>query len=250
MIVLLLVGSLGGGVMVGGIVGAVMTGDWLYTVVWTIGMGVLVLSVCVAVPLLMGRRRTGSAGSPVRRRLGAIASLAVLVVGAAVAVAPAVSASASGRLDDMVTGSHQRLALDAIAAAAGNHEATDIDFYPSYVIAQVPTAVGSHHYDTWEFRSGRATDDGPEDSPPDSPSAVFDVRTAGIDRIPARVASAIRLSRITSPTALHVYVMRPIIGKHGDPQTTVSIHDARDGANIVYDLAGRVVDKTGSPFGS
>jgi hypothetical protein len=249
MIALRLLGALGAGVMIGGIVGVIMTADWVYTVVWTVGMGVLVLCVCVTVPRTLLRRRAGSAPAS-SAGPAVIAPLVVLVLAAGGALAPAVSAAASGRLDNMVTGHHQMLALDAIAAAAGNHDAVDIDFYPGYVIAQVPTSVGSTHYDTWEFRSGRATDDGPETIPPDAVHAAFDVRAAGIGRIPARVAAAIRLSRIAAPTEFHVYVMRAITGRRTAPQTTVSIHDARGGANIVYDLRGRVVEKTGSAFDS
>ncbi len=144
--------------MIGGIVAVAITGDELYTFVWVSGLGLAVIVLCT-MPILLRRRVTaGAAARPVRPAANRVllwgVPVAVLLAGGAAAVLPAAAVVASGATDDMITGSHQQLAMDAIAHAAGTTRLIDVDFYPGYVIAQVPRHAHPGDVDTGSTAPG------------------------------------------------------------------------------------------------
>ncbi|HEY4225111.1 MAG TPA: hypothetical protein VGM70_04810 [Pseudolysinimonas sp.] len=245
--VLRLLFALALGVMVGGFVGLALTGDWVYTVVSVVALAVAAL---LAVVLVAMRVRRGSGGASGRRRnLRWIATGVLVVIGLAAVLVPVIAALASGRLDNPVNGTHQKVAMSGIAAAAGTSTVTELDLFPDYVLADIVNPPGHRTVDEWTYQFGRAEDDGPEVVPPtDVAGASFDMKTIDMTHVVSDIAAAEKTAKMTSPSDVHLGIRRePDDGNA--PQVSVFLTDKYDDATVVFDLSGKILHRFGSVFG-
>ncbi len=244
--VLRLLFALALGVTVGGFVGLALTGDWIYTIVSVVALCVAVLLVIVLVTMRVRRR----GGAPVTRRrsLRWVATGVLVLIGLAVVLTPVIAALASGRLDNPVTGTHQKLAMTGIAAAAGTSAVTELDLFPGYVLADIVTPPGRSTVDEWIYQFGRATDTGPEVvQPQDIADASFDMKTVDMTQVVSDIAVAEKTADMMSPSDVHLGIRRePDDGNA--PQISVFLTDTYHDATVVFDLSGRILHRFGTAF--
>jgi hypothetical protein len=236
------------GVMAGGFIGAGVTGDWIYTIVAVIALAVAVLTGITLVILRTRSRSLGTSGSrsswPRSARWIAIAVLGVIGLGS-VAV-PVIVTTASGRLDDPITGTHQSLAMQGIASAAGTKKVTELDLYPGYVLADVVRSPGSSTIDEWVWQYGRASNTGPEVVPPENiAQASFDMTSIDMTQVLADVAKAKKLGKMPASAELHVGVRREP-DDNNELQVTVFQSTSGATATVVFDDLGQVLDRFGN----
>jgi hypothetical protein len=251
-LILIVVALLALGVLIGGIAGGIITGDWRYTIVWAVAMGVLVLCLVVAGTAYFRRAANGT-DQPISKLPGkARTIIAVVLVVAAGAVTLIPSAAAIGRIgtnQNMLTGAYQQQAVDAIATVVGSHELVDIDFYDSYVIAQAPTKPGADTSDSYQYRYGRAERLGPEQGAADTRTAEYDGREVDFALIPKLIKDAERRTKTQAPTSLHVFVMQPLDRKVGQaPTINVQVDDAYHSNQVDYTAQGTFLNGAGDAF--
>ena len=252
-VVLGFLGLLALGVLIGGVVGAIVTGDPNYTVVWVVGMGVLVLCLVIAGPLYARRAMNGSGPSTSRLSRPARTVIGIVLVLAGLVVALIPSAEAIGRIgtnQSFLTGPNQVRAVDALAQTIGNHELVDIDFYDGYVDAQAPTRPGADTTDNFEYRYGRVARLGAEPgSDGRTKVAEYDARQVDFALIPQLIKDAERRTKITSPTSIHVAVMQPLDSKIGQaPTINVDLEDGYRSDQLHYSPNGQFLDGVGDGF--
>lgn len=254
MIILVILGLLALGVMIGGIIGGLFTGDWRYTIVWAVAMCVVILWLVVGVMSWFGRALNGKDGSaPQRSRTLRLVVAAVIVVATCVVtLIPAFGTL--GRLgtdQSPLTGAYQKQDLDAVAAVVGNHELVDVDFYDDYIIVQAPTKPGANTTDDYQYRYGHAERLGAEGIQPErTRAAEYDGRAVDWAIIPKLVKDAERRAHITANfTTLHVSVMQSLDPRPGHaPTINVSVEDAYHDAFVMYSEKGKYLREQGSAF--
>jgi hypothetical protein len=251
-LILIIVGPLALGVMIGGIAGGIITGDWRYTVTWVVSMGVLVLCLLVVVNTLVGRSVKGTprTASRLPRGMRIAISLVLIVAAAVVTLVPSVGSIARiGTNQSFLTGARQQEAVDAIAKVVGTHELVDIDFYDGYVDAQAPTRPGADTEDNYEYRNGQASRLDPEQGANDTKTAEYDGRRVDFALIPKLIKDAERRVKTPSPTSLHVSVMQPLDTKVGQaPTINIEVDDAYHSNQVNYSPTGRFLDGVGDAF--
>jgi hypothetical protein len=142
---------------------------------------------------------------------------------------------------NMVTGNHQQLAIDEIAAVAGSHQFTSVYFYPDYVIVGALTAPGAGTTDSYQWRYGRAFRDGPElIQPSDLGAELFDASRLDFSVIGEVAADAVGRSRITGVDSVTVSVRRSGL-ESTEPVISVSVSGDYDSAYLTYGFDGRVI---------
>jgi hypothetical protein len=238
--------------MIGGIAGGILTGDWHYTLTWAAAMGVLVLCLVFGGTAYVRRAVKGDDKRVSRLSRPAQITIAIVLVVIPGAVALIPSAGAIGRIgtnQNMLTGTYQQQAVDAIAKVVGTHELVDIDFYDSYVIAQAPSKPGADTTDNYQYRYGQAERLGPEQGPADTKTAQYDGRQVNFALIPKLIKDAERRSKTSSPTSLHVFVMQPLDRKVGQPPTiNIEVDDAYHSNQVHYSAQGTFLDGVGDGF--
>ncbi|MDQ1545720.1 MAG: hypothetical protein QOH69_624 [Actinomycetota bacterium] len=252
MLILLVIGLLALGVMIGGIAGGIITGDWWYTLVWTVAMGVLVLYLVFAGTTYFRRAAKGTDRPVSKLPRPAQLAIAVMLVVAAAGTTLIPSAAAVGRIgtnQNMLTGAYQQEAVDAIAKVVGTHELVDIDFYDSYVIAQAPTKPGADTSDDYQYRYGRAERLGPEQGAADTKTAEYDGRKVDFALIPKLIKDAERRTKTSTPTSLHVFVMQQLDRKAGQaPTINIQVDDAYHSNQVDYTAQGKFLNGVGDAF--
>jgi hypothetical protein len=238
------------GVLIGGAIAQLVTGDWEYILVWAIALGVAVLTGLVVITGFT-RSVVGDAGktrAPAPRWQWIVAAL-LLLLGLGGAVAPAAAALASGRLDAPLTGTHQGLAVSGIASAAGTSTVTELDFYPDFVLADVVNPPDHRTIDEWTYQFGRAANTGPEAvQPRNIPDQSFDMRSIDLAQVIADIPIAEKTAHIASPTDVHVGIRRDAENDGNKPTVSVFLTDKYHDATIVFDLSGVVLHRLGSAF--
>lgn len=249
-ILLRLLLALGLGVLIGGVVGQVITGDPNYTVVWAIGLAVVVLSGIVVTTGLV-RSLTGDApsGAPSSSRRQWVAAGILVLLGAAGAATPAVVALAAGRLDNPLTGNHQAVAIRGIASASGTKTVTELDFFPGFVLADIVNPPEGRTIDQWTYQFGRAEDTGPAAvQPTDISRQSFDMTSIDLAQVIADIPVAEKAAHMTSPTDVHVGVRRDTENDGNKPTVSVFLTDKYHDATVVFDLSGTILHRLGSAF--
>jgi hypothetical protein len=248
----ILFGLLALGVMIGGIAGSILTGDWRYTVTWAVSMGVLVLCLVVLGTTFAGRSVRGTPRPLSRLPGGLRIAISIVLVLAAAAVTLVPSAGTIGRIgtnQSFLTGDRQQEAVDAIAKVVGTHELVDIDFYDGYVDAQAPTKPGADTEDNYEYRNGQASRLDPEQAANDTKTAEYDGRQVDFALIPKLIKDAERRVKIGSPTSLHVFVMQPLDAKVGQaPTINIEVDSAYHSNQVHYSPSGKFLDGVGDAF--
>jgi hypothetical protein len=249
--ILRLVFALSFGVMVGAFIGAGVTGDWIYTIVAVVALTAAVL-VGIAIVVLRTRSRslgTGGSRSSWSRSARWIAVAVLAVIGLGSVAVPLIATAASGRLDDPITGTHQSLAMQGIASAAGTKQVTELDLYPGYLLADVVRPADGSAIDEWVWQYGRASNTGPEVVPPENiAQASFDVTSVDMTQVLADVAEAKKLGKMPATADVHVGVRRePDDGNA--LQVTVFQSTAGTSATVVFDDSGTVLERFGNAAG-
>ena len=241
--------ALSAGVLIGGVVGQIVTGDWVYIVVWGIALGVTVLAVTV-VSTQFARALVGDGTTPpTASRWWRFVAGVLVLVGLGAAATPAVVDLASGRLDNPVTGTHQAVAVKGIASAAGTGIVTELDFFPDFVLADIVNPPGHSTVDEWTYQFGRAENTGPEVvQPQDIPESSFDMTSIDLKQVTADVPAAEKAARMTSPTDVHVGIRRDPDDDGNKPTVSVFLTDKYHDATVVFDLSGTVLHRFGTAF--
>jgi hypothetical protein len=251
-LILIVLALLALAVLIGGIAGGIITGDWRYTVVWAAAMSVFVLSMAIVVSVYFQRAAKGTDGAIVKLPRGAQTIIAIVLVVAAGAVTLIPSGAAIGRIgtnQSFLTGPNQQRAVDAIAAVVGSHELVDIDFYNGYVDAQGPTRRGADTEDNYEYRNGQASRLGPEQGPNDTKTAEYDGRKVDFALIPKLITDAERRTKTPLPKSLHVFVMQPLDVKTGQaPSINIEVDSAYHSNQVHYSPTGEFLDGVGDSF--
>ena len=271
------------GVILGSVLGSIVTGDPAYTVGWAVGLPILLTvagivgsvrkkaSTPVAetppgiissanprpaqteavlnpepTAILNGAkatpRRETSSGVPWWSRVLAILTI---LVGAALVLIPAyrmigwtATNIAQGRFDgnDMRTGLHQQEAIDDLTAVIGGSEFVSIYFYDGYVLAEAPTRPGATTTDLWQWRYGRAVNDGPYSG---SIDGLFDASAVDFSMIPDLVARARAETGWEQVTTTYPSVRA---NEEGVPEITIALGNDYYSASYTYDLRGELVD--------
>lgn len=247
--VLLLVGA-----TIGGFVGLIVTGDWIYTVVWAIAMPLAivagVLTAQVGAKARVEADPGGVAAASAPARVSRTAAIGVIVVGIALALIPsyrmigwAAGNLAQGRFwdgNDMRTGIHQQDAVDDIARASGTYRFVDISFYDGYVVAEAPTSATSITTDRYEWRYGRI-----DSREPDSPAIEGAFDASDIDfSVVGRVVVAAKADLAWDSFE---YVFPSVSkGESGEPEIRVSLGSPYFDATYTYTIAGVLIDRSGT----
>jgi len=145
---------------------------------------------------------------------------------------------AQGRWDgnDMRTGLHQQEAIDDIAAVVGGYDFAAVYFYDSYVLVEAPTRPGATTTDLYQWRYGRAFQDGPRSG---SIDGLFDA--SGIDF--SLVADLVARSRADVRWGpVEAYYPSVHANSEGIPEITISLSNDYYSASYTYDLRGELVD--------
>jgi hypothetical protein len=252
-LILLVLGLLALGVLIGGVAAAILTGDWRFTIVWTVGMGVLLLCAIILVTTYFRRAAAGTDRPISKLPRGGLLTISLVLIVAAASGTLIPAGSTIGRIgtnQSFLTGTRQQEAVDAIANVVGDHELVDIDFYDGYVDAQAPTRPGADTEDNYEYRNGQATRLGPEQGAEDTKTAEYDGRQVDFARIPKLIEDAERRAKTPSPTSLHVAVMQPLDVKVGQaPTINIEVDDGYHSNQVHYSPAGKFLDGVGDAFG-
>lgn len=282
------------GAVIGAVIGAIFTGDPTYTVVWAIGLPVILTVAGIAgsrtvrrkLPTVASRLPTGiiSTTSPRPVQTAAVLNpestavpatgmtlngapvapppvararretvpwwsraLAILIIltGAALVMIPAyrligwtATNIAQGRWDgnDMRTGLHQQEAIDDIAAVVGGYDFAAVYFYDSYVLVEAPTRPGATTTDLYQWRYGRAFQDGPRSG---SIDGLFDA--SGIDfSVVADLVARSRADVRWGPVEAYYPSLRA--NSEGIPEISIWLSNDYYSASYTYDLRGELLD--------
>lgn len=203
--------------------------------------------VALGTPESRSPRRPGS----VRRTLGRVLTLLLVLAGIALALLPAgrlvawhVAGIADGRWDaaDPRTGIHQQEMVDEIAAVAGGHRFTWVGFYDGYVLAGAPTDPTATTTDTFQWRYGRAARLGPASGNLDG---LFDASGFDFGLVGAATRFAIADSGWTGLTSIYPSVR---LGDDGDPEITVTLMTAYHSGSYVFSAEGEYRERFGSEW--
>jgi hypothetical protein len=251
---LVIIGVLALGVLIGGIAGAIITGDWRYTITLAIGVGVFVLCLAVVAPTVARRAVRGTDRPLTKLPRAARTTIAIVLVVSAAAITLLPSADSISRIgtdQSFLTGPNQVRAVEAIAGVVGTHELVDIDFYDGYVDAQAPSHPGANTTDDFEYRYGHADRTGQEPDGGSAPTktAEYDARKVDFALIPKLIKDAERRSKTHSPTSLHVFVMQPLDSKVGQaPTINIEVDTAYRASQVHYSASGKFIDGIGDGF--
>lgn len=227
--------ALAAGVFAGGVVGALVTGDWVYTIVWAVAM-----AVAITLATLRGLRpRPGGAAI---RRLMPIAVLLIAAVATTVpawgSISRAVQSVAVGDWDgtNLVTGRFQQDAVDAVAEIVGGYEFTQVAFHDTYLVVDAPTTPGASTTDTYLYRYGRAWREGPElIQPSDLQAALFDASRLDFRRVGEAARLALESTELTRVDAYALVALDPANEVAG-PIIAVYLSGDYGSASFVYDF--------------
>lgn len=282
------------GAVLGAIVGAIVTGDPAYTVVWAIGLPVILAAAGIAgsttlqkkLPTVASRLPPGIIGTtsaravpttavlnpestavpvtgmtlngapvaappPARPRRESVPwwsrALAILIIftGAALVLIPAyrligwtATNVAQGRWDgnDMRTGLHQQEAIDDLAAVIGGYDFVAVNFYDGYVLVEAPTRPGATTTDRYQWRYGRAMNDGPYSGSVDGLFDASDIDFSIVPDLVARARADVGWDQVNS------YYPSVRLGSEGVPEITISLSNDYYSASYTYDIRGELLD--------
>ena len=251
MIILAIFGLLALGVMIGGIIGGIFTGDWRYTITWAVAMSVVIVWFIFGAMSLARRAVAGTDGAKRPRAARTVIACVLVLATATVTLIPAFGTIARiGTDQSPLTGAYQAQDVDAISQVVGSHELIDVDFYDSYIIVEAPTRPGADTTDDYQFRYGHAERLGPEMMQPENTKvAQYDGRTVDWALIPKLINDAERRAHITHPDSLHVSVMQSLDPRSGHaPTINVNVEDAYHDAFVQYSPHGKYLTESGSAF--
>jgi hypothetical protein len=145
---------------------------------------------------------------------------------------------AQGRWDgnDMRTGLHQQEAIDDIAAVVGGYDFAAVYFYDSYVLVEAPTRPGATTTDLYQWRYGRAFQDGPRSG---SVDGLFDASQLDFSIVADLVARS-RADVRWGPVEDYYPSVRA--NSEGIPEISIWLSNDYYSASYTYDLQGELLD--------
>lgn len=172
----------------------------------------------------------------------------VILIGAALALIPAyrtigwtATNLAQGRWDgnDMRSGLHQQEAIDDIAAVVGSYDFTSVHFFDSYVLVDAPTRPGATTTDQYEWRYGRAWQDGPASG---SVEGLFDASRIDFSIVADLVAASKADTGWDDFTSVYPMVTA---NDEGVPEIFISLGNDYYSAGYTYSSEGELLDRYG-----
>nr|WP_134005371.1 serine/threonine-protein kinase [Streptomyces sp. 846.5] len=195
-----------------------------------------VIACLVGYSLIQGNSGSGAAASdlPLPHRTPTASSGTT-----APAAAPASSAaSTAGPTASLLTPAGAKVAVAALRAAAGSDKVTELDLYPSYANADVPSQTQQGVYDIYQYRDGLASPNGPGGTV-DSGTTVVDLKTVRWDALTALWLAAEKQLGIPKPTMSYVAVRGDVIT--GVPAVLLYLSDNYGSAYLEANVQGKVV---------
>ena len=198
-----------------------------------------------AVLAKMPEPRPRGAGHGARRAL----SIALVLAGVALALIPAyrtigwtATNIAQGRWDgnDMRSGLHQQEAIDDLAAVIGSYDFVAVNFYDSYVIVEAPTFVGATTTDSYEWRYGRASRQGPYSG---AVVGLFDASTIDFSLVGELVA---RAKADTGWADVDTFYPSLRADDEGVPEFGVYLGNDYYSASYTFSVQGELIDRYGT----
>ncbi|WOF21807.1 hypothetical protein N8K70_10465 [Microbacterium betulae] len=183
-----------------------------------------------------------------------LAYAGLFAAGAAAVLLPA-SDEVERRALDLVTGEdHSSMfapgrleeALAAIEEASGTDESVDITVYTDFVSAEMATAPGASTFDTYSYRRGAATNDGPSIIQPTDPELeVFRLDDVAWDRAPRMLDESYERTDVVpdSEHAPYLVVRRwPVAGEAYPVTLAIYLPGDYDTSSVEFAADGSFVE--------
>ena len=149
-----------------------------------------------------------------------------------------VPASTVGSTASLLTPAGAKVAVAALRAATGSDKVTELDLYPSYANADVPSPTQQGVYDIYQYRDGLASPNGPGGTV-DSGTTLVDLKAVRWDTLNALWRAAQQQLGIPKPTMSYIAVRGDIIT--GAPSVLLYLSDNYGSAYLEANLQGKVV---------
>ncbi|MGH3763145.1 protein kinase domain-containing protein [Actinophytocola sp.] len=208
-------------------------------VAWA-GVATLATSAVVAtvIALIMSRvpGEGGAAGngSPGTRTAG-VPQVSVSTAPTAAPTAPATDGTAQ---EDLLTPRGARAAVAALTKEMGGSKVSELDIYADHASATAPTKAVKNGFDSFTYRGGTVTRDGPDGV--DEDRAVLDLKAVNWDALPALWKRAEKELGVDKPTARYLAVETDIID--GTASMSFYLADDYGGAYLKANLNGEVIE--------
>ncbi|HEY4152251.1 MAG TPA: hypothetical protein VGM38_02915 [Pseudolysinimonas sp.] len=247
------------GVLVGGIVAHIVTGNAWYAIAWgSAALVASVLGIVVLITSLVGGTSTSARGGRtwwIVTVAAIVGLLAVLVPSAPALIAgPPASGPARPSSSDLRTGDGPQAVVAAMIAATGQSKFTELGFLVDHATALAPSKPGVTTLELWDYRWGHAIHLGPESADADDAEALFDARDLDFAQIGPAVKKASAFTGMAVNRVTHVVVQRTFGDVDGStalgaPTIEVLFDDGHYDAHVSYDFDLTMVEKGGSLFG-
>lgn len=147
---------------------------------------------------------------------------------------------------DMTVGIHQQQAFDQVTDLIGSTEVVSVYFFDDYIRVSAPYPAGSRTVDSFVFKYGRASREGPDYSQPDSlQESLFDAGAIDMSLIAKLTRQSLDDAKIEDVEDVY-----PSITRFGgdDPEIRVEISGTYFDASYEYTVNGEFIRRSGSAF--
>jgi hypothetical protein len=208
----------------------------------------------------VGASPAGAAAAPSAERLPLwwrALSILTMAAGAAIVLIPSYQMigwvaqdAVAGRLfdgRDMLTGVHQQDAFDQLAGVIGSTEVVSINFYDSFILVSAPTSPGARTVDSYEWKAGIASRQGPASSQPeDLQGELFDAGDIDMSLVATLVRQSLDDARIEGVDGVYPVIRRP--DENEAPVINIPISGTYFSAYYSYTVTGELIQRSGSAF--
>jgi hypothetical protein len=148
---------------------------------------------------------------------------------------------------DMTVGLHQQEAFDQVAERMGGTEVVEIAFFPDHIDISAPTAPGARTVDRFRWRSGFASNEGPDYSQPaDLGQALFDAGALDMSVVADVTRQSIADAALQGLDGVYPRIARAPEG--GEPRISIALSGSYFDAYYVYSVDGELLDRSGTAF--